>query len=268
MDKFSNETDRYKRMLQNGLFSIYRAVVRLGVLNTRWGRALFEAVYLQYKAHVEAGPVELLQRYVRPGTVVIDVGANVGFFTLKFGKWVSAGGKVVAIEPEHINYERLQHAVAAAGLDAAVETVNAAAAETVSQGWLEVNPLHPGDHKLGAEGVPVSLITIDHLVEAHHWPEVSLIKIDVQGAEGRVLTGAAETIKKFRPALFVEVDDEGLKRYGTSTCQLLTSCIHAGYTIHILADQAISPALQIDQILEAESKKGYFDALLLPEPVI
>ena len=268
MDKLSGITNRYKKILQSGLFSIYRAVLGTGVLNTTWGRALFEVVYLQYKTHIEAGPVELLQRYVKPGTFVIDVGANVGFFTLKFGKWVSAGGKVIAIEPEHINYVRLQRAVAAAGLAAKVETINAAAAEMVSEGRLELNPLHPGDHKLGADGVPVSLVTIDHLMEVHHWSEVSLIKIDVQGAEARVLTGAAETIEKFRPSLFVEIDNECLERYGSNAYQLLTSCIHAGYTIHLLADNAVSPALQIDQILESERKKGYFDALMLPEPGI
>src|SRR5262245_58093634 len=179
----SIDTKWHTRILQSGLFGIYRAVSATGVFNTAWGRKLFEVAYLGYKTHIEAGPVDVLQRYVKPGTVVIDVGANIGFFTLKFGRWIGTGGKVIAIEPEHINYVRLQHAVADAGLTATVETVNAAAAEMVSEGWLEVNPLHPGDYKLGTNGIPVPLVTIDHLVEAHHWPEVSFIKIDVQGAE-------------------------------------------------------------------------------------
>ena len=258
--------NQYTKILQSGLFGTYRAVSATGVLRTTWGRTLFEAVYLRYKDHIEAGPVDLLQSYIKPGTFVIDVGANVGFFTLKFGRWISAGGKVIAIEPERINYLRLQRAVAVAGLAATVETVNAAAAETVCEGLLEVNPLHPGDHRLGNNGVPVSLITIDHLVEAHHWPEVSFIKIDVQGAEARVLAGAAETIEKFRPALFVEVDDESLKKYGSNAHQLLTACLRFGYTIHILANHAVSSPLQIDQLLKIKNKKGYFDALLLPEP--
>ena len=60
-----------------------------------------------YKQYFEAGPIDRLQEFVPSGSLVIDVGANVGFFSLRFAKWVGKGGKVISIEPEDRNYNRL-----------------------------------------------------------------------------------------------------------------------------------------------------------------
>ena len=56
--------------------------------------------------------------------------------------------------------------------------------------YLEVNPEHPGDHRLGQVGVPTTAVTIDGLLSQRSEASVSLIKIDVQGAEMQVLEGA------------------------------------------------------------------------------
>jgi hypothetical protein len=88
------------RTVQAGLLACYRVVTATGVLNTAWGRTLFETTYWLYKRHYETGSIMSLQKWVKPGTVVIDVGANIGYFTLPFASWVRDGGKVLAIEPE------------------------------------------------------------------------------------------------------------------------------------------------------------------------
>ena len=75
---------------------------------------LFLAVYGIYKRYFEAGPIDRLQEFVPPGSLVIDVGANVGFFSLRFARWVGAEGKVIAIEPEERNCNNLVEAVARA----------------------------------------------------------------------------------------------------------------------------------------------------------
>src|SRR5262249_7918982 len=160
-----------------------------------------------YKDRFEAGPVQLLRRWVRPKTIVVDIGANVGFFSLQFASWVTEGGRVIALEPESVNYAGLQRAVARAGLTAVVETIQAAAADVTGQSFLQLNPGHPGDHKLASTGVAVAVTTLDDLLRTRGWPEVSLIKIDVQGAEAQVLAGARETLDRFRPVLFLEVED-------------------------------------------------------------
>ncbi|MFO0887955.1 MAG: FkbM family methyltransferase [Isosphaeraceae bacterium] len=253
------------KFIQDSLIGIYRLVKSTGALDTALGRKVFESAYQVYKARLEAGPIQVLRSYVRPGTVVVDIGANIGFYTRPFASWVSDGGKVIAVEPEAMNFARLQHAIESAGLGDVVEMIQAAVSDQTGSGFLEVNPGHPGDHKLGAEGVPVALTTLDDLLAARGWPEVSFIKIDVQGAESRVLAGAAGTLERFRPVLFLELDDQQLRRFGSSAAELLTSTGLQGYTIHSREGAGISAPLTVDQALARAEASGYDDLLLLPD---
>jgi FkbM family methyltransferase len=254
------------RAVQNSLLAFYRVVTATGALNTAWGRTLFETTYWLYKRHYETGSIRSLQKWVKPGTVVIDVGANIGYFTLPFASWVRDGGKVLAIEPEAVNYARLQRKIARAGLAGVVESVRAAAADAGGDGRLKLNPVHPGDHRLGTTGVPVVVTTIDSLLAVRGWPEVSLIKVDVQGAEARVLAGAYETIDRFQPVLFLEVSDEALKEYGSNAEELLVHCIKRGYSIHTFTN-ATSCLLTIDEAVHLVQNRGYMDLLFCPSQI-
>jgi FkbM family methyltransferase len=220
-------------------------------------------VYTGYKTLLEAPHISLLSAMVAPGTHIIDVGAFHGFFTIKFGQWVSAPGRVIAIEPEPENYGRLERVVAEAGLNDRVETVQAAVAERSGELRLELNPLYPVDHKLGEEGIRVNALTIDDLLEARGWPVVSLMKIDVQGAEERVLAGALRTISTYHPALFVEVSDQTLARYGSSSEHLMGTLVERGYRIHQLNKTSLSPAITMTDALLIQKSRGYADFLFL-----
>ena len=69
-----------KRIIQKFLLKGYALIVRTGILSTSWGRSSFLSAYNLYKLMLEAGDVKSLQNYVKPGEVVIDIGANIGFF--------------------------------------------------------------------------------------------------------------------------------------------------------------------------------------------
>ena len=84
-----------------------------------------------------------------------------------------------------------------------------------------VNPEHPGDHQLAETGLPVNGITIDDIIRQKQWPDVSLIKIDVQGAETRVIHGARETLLRLQPTLYIEVSETDLNRHGSSSEKLV-----------------------------------------------
>src|SRR5262249_19036698 len=157
-----------------------------------WARRAFLVTYSVYKAWIEAGPVDRLKEFVAPGSTVVDVGANVGFFTLKFADWTGESGCVIAVEPDHENFETLVTKIEAAGLERRVRLVRAAAATEGGTIGFERNDLHPGDHwiRLGSGAITVPAVTIDDLVADAGAPRVSLVKIDVQGAELLVLKGA------------------------------------------------------------------------------
>lgn len=221
-----------KKLIQTLCLGAYRAFTATGLFETSLGKRLFLASYDIYKQWFEAAVAKTLRPWVTPGSVVVDVGANNGFFTVRFARWVGTGGRVLAIEPEVGNIRLLNRRIKQAGVATAVEVIEGVAAEEPGMLRLALNPLHPADHRIGEEGIPVRAWTIDEIVAARGWPIVSLIKIDVQGAEVRVLRGSRDTILRFHPVLFVEIDDRALGEAGFSADMLFDEITGQGYRIY------------------------------------
>src|SRR5688572_21512151 len=218
-------------LVQRLLLAVYKGVCRTGLMSTRLGRGLFLAAYERYKGVWDADHLEALGKLVRPGTTVIDVGANVGFYTRRFAEWVRPGGEVIAIEPEEMNFSTLKRVIARRGL-VNVRGIQAAASESTGSLYLQKNPFHPADHRIADAGVKVIAVTIDNVLRERGWPKVSLMKIDVQGAEERVLRGAMGTLRELRPPVFMEVDEAALRAMGSSAESVLELMISCRYEPH------------------------------------
>jgi len=250
--------------IQSLLLGAYRLVRKSGVLDTEGGRRCFEAAYDLYKGSLEARNVRQLRTFVKPGSTVIDVGANVGFFTIRFAEWAGEKGCVLAIEPEEANIRRLRHRISRRALDPIVQIIPAAATETPGTVMLAIDPDHPGNHHLAETGAPVEAVTVDSLLAERACPPVSLIKIDVQGAEQDVIAGAAKTLETFRPALFVEVDLRALAAMGHSPHTLFERLERHGYRIHRLGNDGPSPPVTPGEVLASLARgSGYGDFLFL-----
>jgi FkbM family methyltransferase len=237
--------------------ALYAAAARLRLTETRWGRAAFLWVYTLYKTRVEARDAPRLLAYIPQGTIVIDVGANVGFFTRLFAHHLHTG-QVIAIEPEACNVADLRAMLQRERLTERVRVVQALAADQTGERHLMIDPLHPANHQMGTEGILTPAVTLDDLV-GETASRVSLIKIDVQGAERLVLEGAAHIVARDRPTLYVEVggaeDDE--------TKAVLEWLSQHGYHFYQLADDTMRPLTQA-QVLATIGQRGYGDILCLP----
>jgi FkbM family methyltransferase len=252
-----------RRRVVTGLLRAYERGQKAGLLDHPVARRAFESGYLTYKLLIEAGPVSRLQPFVAAGSTVVDVGANIGFFSLRFARWVGPGGHVIAIEPEQHNLDTLRRRVTRAGLDSAVDCVQAAAADRAGELRLALNPAHPGDHRIAAEGEPIRAVTIDDLTVGDTRP-VSLVKIDVQGAEMMVLSGARRVVAANRPVLFIEVDDDALGEFGSSADELLRTVLGLGYTAHTLTRRGPSPSQPPEALVAKSAGGAYSDVLFLP----
>jgi putative transposase len=113
------------------------------------------------------------------------------------------------------------------------------AASKSGQLRLELNPLHPADHKLSRsdDGLAVTAVTLDELVAANGCSAPSLVKIDVQGAEMLVLMGAEKILAVAQPALFVELDEMGLGRFGSCVSEVLEYLNRFGYRAYWLTSK-------------------------------
>ena len=252
--------------------SLYVVAAKTGLLNRGSGRRAFEYAYLHYKRLFEAGSPKRLLPYVEAGSTVVDVGANIGFFTLPFARWVGPEGRVIALEPEGENHRRLAARLAAAGLSERVSVFEAAAAEKSGRLRLAVNPDHPGDHKLTADNaensegpsVEIDAYALDDLLAKQSGPPVSLMKIDVQGAELRVVQGTLGVIERDRPALLVEIDPAATNHDGAPGAPILLALLaERGYCFRPWTRKGAGEPLDAEAIIAAARASGYLDVLCL-----
>jgi FkbM family methyltransferase len=252
-----------KRLLQSFLLQLYALITRSGLLSLPWTQHMFLKFYELYKILIEAGEIESLKDYIKPNEVVIDIGANIGFFTKRFAKWVNGTGFVIAVEPEVINYKHLLRSIEKTGLNSVVKPVQGVAAEKDGMMKLGINPTHPGDHKIAEEGVDVQSFAIDTLVETNQAQRICLIKIDVQGAEERVLEGAQKTIERDHPAIFIELDDEALKKMGSNGERVINWILDRKYRIIKLTKNSTGITISKSEALQLCQKGKYTDLLFI-----
>jgi FkbM family methyltransferase len=158
----------------------------------------------------EPAETECACEYARTGTVAIDVGANIGMFTIPLARAVGESGRVLAIEPAAENVERLESNLLLNRL-CNVEVKPMAAADKPGQLLLKLGA-DPAFHSTteivrGREaegGVTVPADTLDNVWEAAGTPPVSFLKIDTEGGEISVLRGAERLLRTHRPAILVE----------------------------------------------------------------
>jgi FkbM family methyltransferase len=151
------------------------------------------------------GEMEALGQIIKPGDVVLDIGANIGTHTIFFSRRVADQGVVVAFEPQRLVFQNLCANVALNALTNVIAKQQGVGRRAETIRLPVINPLQ--DVNFGAlpmrddpNGEPVEVIRIDDLPIGR----CNLIKIDVEGMECDVLEGARESIGKHRPILFVE----------------------------------------------------------------
>ncbi|MGO4666591.1 FkbM family methyltransferase [Bosea sp. 2RAB26] len=248
--------------VQNILIALYGRVEATGIISTRAGRAAFEWAYLRYKRYWEAKNARLLRTLATPGSVVIDVGANIGYFTILFARWVGPEGLVVAIEPEPANVESLRRRMARHRLNQRVDICEAVASDAIGLAHLAVNASNPADHRMAAVGLPVKSVTLDSLSDTCAGRRVSLIKIDVQGHEAAVLEGSKKILRQ-QPAIFIELDEVLLNVNGSSASSIVDQLAEYGYDPHTIGKEGLSSPLSKIELQDMLTRLGYADFLFL-----
>jgi FkbM family methyltransferase len=132
-------------------------------------------------------------RLCKQGDFVVDLGANIGWYSVIASRLVRATGKVVSFEPDPINLEVLKKNVALSCHGGQVKIQNLALADHKSSSELFLCPTNLGDHRLFDDGmaretVVVGVDTLDAFFgDSPHRP--TLVKSDTQGSEARILRG-------------------------------------------------------------------------------
>jgi len=168
---------------------------------------------------------QLILRQAKAGDVVVDVGANIGYYTVLLADKVGKNGKVYAFEPDKINFEILIKNISENNLENVV-AVNAAVGSKSETKILYRSEENLGDHKLFKPTLPslkkggkteiiskkdseiVKIIKLDDYLENI---KIDLMKIDTQGWEPEVIDGAKKLIEKNKPIIFLEYSPASYK---------------------------------------------------------
>jgi FkbM family methyltransferase len=179
---------------------------------------------------------------LRPGLIVVDVGANVGWHTLLMAQQVGDAGRVIAFEPNPSVREQLLYHVALNRFSQ-VEVLPYAlsdAAGRVKFNAPPVNNPHCGDGFLAAtpdlettDCIEVEAMPFDALLDQLTLSRLDLIKIDVEGFEWRVLRGCEQAIENFRPHIVFEYNSDYIIRCGSSREQLQEFFNRHGYQLFV-----------------------------------
>jgi FkbM family methyltransferase len=154
-----------------------------------------------YPDFYEKHEVDAFCSFIKPGTVVLDVGANLGLYTLLAAK---RGARVFAVEADPLNAEMLRRNLRINGLEEKVTIFQMAATDTEQKVSLHRNRLNMGESNILNSGIFVGDIE-GRPIDSLNLPPVDVCKMDIEGAEFMALKGMRRTAQRSPDLkLFVE----------------------------------------------------------------
>jgi FkbM family methyltransferase len=178
-----------------------------------------------------AGVSAFLRSQLRPGMVVIDVGANVGDVAAVAAECVTASGRVIAFEASPDNARLLRERF---GALPQVDVRHAAVSDQSGTLMLHLDAKSSKRHSLfeaavsvRGSSVTVPAITLDDV--RRELPRVDLLKIDAQGAEGRIVAGGRTLLQRDLPVVLFELWPRGMLAAGTAPAELFEVFDRLGY---------------------------------------
>jgi FkbM family methyltransferase len=189
----------------------------------------------------------LLRQRVAPGMRVVDIGANVGLYSLLLAGLAGPAGQVYAFEPEPSLFRTLAHNCRRSGLGN-LTLFNQALGDRAGQVGFYRSIFNSGDNRLGdfgwqGQGVQVEMVRLDDAL-----PErcIDFIKMDVQGYEMRVLRGMEEVLRSSpRLEIYFEFWPAGLRAAGTEPGELLDHLRERGLRVYEVEGASLRPVADL-----------------------
>ncbi|GAB7082222.1 hypothetical protein JCM14635_38970 [Megalodesulfovibrio paquesii] len=236
-----------------------------------WGRQFYRlydlhfptyrTLYTLLKNVAERRISRCLRQHVKAGMTVLDVGANIGHYSVQLASLVGPGGRVCCFEPSVENYAHLVDAVAGRGQ---VEAIRAAVGATPGSGTLILSDQGNIDHHLAGpggagQGEATEIVSIDSYCQ--HVSSVDFIKMDIQGYEFAAFQGMRDTIaRSSRPVVLFEYWPFGLARAGFEHAALIELIRSLGLVPRLLDGSPVSSFIP-----EPENWKSYTDVVCVKE---
>jgi FkbM family methyltransferase len=213
----------------------------------------------------EIHDTKCLLRLVRPDWVFLDIGANIGYYSMLVAR-AEPRARIYAFEALTESFTALEcnrdlngftsvHTSCLAISDHAGESAFLIPPPT-NRGIGRLQPSDGSVHEL--RRVPTA--TVDQFVHEQQLSHVSCMKIDVEGAEELVLSGAADTIRRWRPILMIELNPSALAEFGVTAESLVRRLRSFGYGIYRTKGD------RLQAFNETHAVQTYLNLFCLPSP--
>lgn len=213
---------------------------------------------------------EIYRSRVKPGMTVVEIGANVGFFTLLFSGLAGESGRVLAFEPDPSNFRLLERS-ARENSRGNINCRQAAVSDRAGTLKLFISEENRGDHRVydcgaGRECVEVPAVSIDEALGPG--AKADFIKMDIQGAEYPALLGMEGTVRNSPGlAMLCEFTPGLMRKCGSSPEAMLEKLREYGFSLAYLDEashsmKSASPA----ELLALCPGEKYLNLLLEKDP--
>jgi FkbM family methyltransferase len=206
------------------------------------GRAIY------YKGVFEDAETLFFRGQISDSSVCFDVGANIGYYSLLFAS-LNRSGSVHSFEPVPLNYHLLSINALLNGFAnlhanlCAIAEKEGSAELTISTDSAYSSLMHAG-RKPVANKIRSALTTIDAYCSKHDIGRIDVLKVDVEGAEGNVLSGAHEVLRdpQRRPrTVMLELYEPMLMQFGFSATEIFRSMVGFGYRPFLASRAGLVP---------------------------
>ena len=200
---------------------------------------------------------KLFRETLRPGMTVIDIGANIGYYTVIASKHVGKNGKIFAYEVEDTNYSYLDKNIKVNSINNVIAKKIAVSNKTGNSSFFLTDD-NKGAHSFAnnrhsKKSIIVNTDTIDNSIDT----PIDIIKMDIEGAEILAIEGMVNTIKKNQKIiLFTEFYPKAIKRLGRNPKDYLDKLSELGFKIHVINenDKTITPVNDFEIFIKSFPK--------------
>lgn len=211
-------------------------------------------MYKVFKKRQDAFEISLLQKYIAPGHVVIDIGANIGFYSEIFSTLVGEKGKVYCFEPDATNFNHLKNRVENIKN---IHIYNKAVGDSNQTIKIYTSKLLNVDHRTYKpdeydEEIDIEAVSLDTFLQN---TPVNFIKIDIQGFEMNAMKGMNTILENNNLKILSEFWPYGLKKAGSNIVEYFTFLVNHGFKVYLIDKQKL-------HLLDIDNVKSFMD---LPE---
>jgi FkbM family methyltransferase len=186
----------------------------------------------------ETDVTELFLSRVSPGMTVVDLGANIGYYTLLASRLVGADGRVYAFEPDPDAYAYLERNVAHNRCTNVVAVNQAVGNRVDAVGFVRMGPERGFIAERQPSSIPVDATTLDVFFGRLDWPAVHLVKIDIEGSEEVALAGMQELLRRNSTIqIVVELNLDAISRAGSTLARFVATLEGLGFSSGYLIEQ-------------------------------